>query len=473
MKILFLHGWQSKVGGVKPTSLTKAGHEVINPALDHDDFEAAVRVAQKAFDQHQPEVVVGSSRGGAVALNIESKDTPLVLLCPAWKNWGNADRLKPRSVILHSRCDDVIPFADSEELVEASGLANETLLEVGTDHRLAEPEPLRAMLASCEQHLPKVIGCDFGAPKRAGDQAKKNILIEAVVMGPKHFAVRPFGRNGRLLGNAASKTDWKSRRCGWTLPDLVKSISEDETLIAAAFDFPFSIPVELLRSTEFAQAVGVSAPFETLQTWIDFVHSNFRLEFDTPRAGGEMQDLARFDAWRRDSRYWLKRATDVAAKGQPPLKHVGQNLFAMTIAGACLQNECQKAGFTVVRDQVSRSARRHIFETYPSLVARRVGFKGSYKAQPVECMEQAILFLEAQGIRIDFDEDVRKFCENYRTGSKKDDPDAADAFLCLVAAICFNECNHEIVGGFASHEQLEREGAIVVPHSNCLNETSC
>jgi hypoxanthine phosphoribosyltransferase len=44
--------------------------------------------AQAEFDQHQPDVIVGSSRGGAVALNINSKDTPLVLLCPAWKNWG-------------------------------------------------------------------------------------------------------------------------------------------------------------------------------------------------------------------------------------------------------------------------------------------------------------------------------------------------------------------------------------------------
>ena len=90
MKILFLHGWHSVVGGVKPTFLKNAGHEVINPALDDDDFDLAVRTAQAEYDQHQPDVIVGSSRGGAVAMNIESGDTPLVLLCPAWKNWGTA-----------------------------------------------------------------------------------------------------------------------------------------------------------------------------------------------------------------------------------------------------------------------------------------------------------------------------------------------------------------------------------------------
>ena len=85
MKILFLHGWQSTPGGLKPTYLRDHGHEALNPALPDDDFDAAVRIAQAAYDQGQPDVVVGSSRGGAVAMNIDSGDTPLVLLCPAWK----------------------------------------------------------------------------------------------------------------------------------------------------------------------------------------------------------------------------------------------------------------------------------------------------------------------------------------------------------------------------------------------------
>lgn len=151
MRILFLHGWHSVVGGVKPTYLKNAGHEVINPALDDDDFERAVNTAQIEFDRHKPDVVVGSSRGGAVAVNIASGDTPLVLLCPAWKNWGKATKLKQNSEILHSRLDDTIPFSDSEELVTNSGLPPETLIEVGNDHRLATKESLRAMLVACER----------------------------------------------------------------------------------------------------------------------------------------------------------------------------------------------------------------------------------------------------------------------------------------------------------------------------------
>jgi hypothetical protein len=146
MKILFLHGWQSVPGGVKPTYLRDHRHDVLNPALDDHDFALAVTTAQAEFAKHRPQVVVGSSRGGAVAMNINSGDAKLVLLCPAWKKFGTVRAAKLGTVILHSRGDDVIPFADSEELARSSGA---TLIEVGTDHRLADPEPLAAMLREC------------------------------------------------------------------------------------------------------------------------------------------------------------------------------------------------------------------------------------------------------------------------------------------------------------------------------------
>ena len=152
MNILFLHGWTSTPGGRKPTYLKDHGHTVLNPALPDDDFEAAVAIAQAECEHHHPEVIVGSSRGGAVAMNIRSQAQPLVLLCPAWKIRGKATTVKANTIILHSSADDVVPYSDSQELAANSGLFESVslqigaLVQVGYDHRLADPEPLKAML---------------------------------------------------------------------------------------------------------------------------------------------------------------------------------------------------------------------------------------------------------------------------------------------------------------------------------------
>ncbi len=153
MKILFLHGWHSVPGGLKPTYLGQHGHEVINPKLPDEDFIEAVRIAQEECDKQRPDVVVGSSRGGAVAMNIDSGHAWLVLLCPAWKNWGTVKTVKKNTLILHSRADEAIPFADSEELVRNSGLPESALRAIGNDHRLADPESLDKMLTACADCL--------------------------------------------------------------------------------------------------------------------------------------------------------------------------------------------------------------------------------------------------------------------------------------------------------------------------------
>jgi len=51
-------------------------------------------------------------------MNINGGNARLVLLCPAWRKHGTARAVKPGTVILHARADDVVPFADSEELVK-------------------------------------------------------------------------------------------------------------------------------------------------------------------------------------------------------------------------------------------------------------------------------------------------------------------------------------------------------------------
>jgi hypothetical protein len=79
MLMLFLNGWQSAPGGVKPTYLAQHGHIVVNPALPGDYFAAALAIAHAEFNMHHPDEIVGSSRGGALAMNLNTVgDTPLV-----------------------------------------------------------------------------------------------------------------------------------------------------------------------------------------------------------------------------------------------------------------------------------------------------------------------------------------------------------------------------------------------------------
>lgn len=151
MKILYLHGWQSVPGGVKPSFLAAHGHELIEPALPDENFDGAVALAQAELEKHSPALVVGSSRGGAVAMGLAAGAVPLLLLCPAWKRWGRARAVPAGTVILHSPVDEVVPYADSQELLRNSGLPESALISVGTEHRLADPASLRVILAAVER----------------------------------------------------------------------------------------------------------------------------------------------------------------------------------------------------------------------------------------------------------------------------------------------------------------------------------
>ena len=130
-KVLFLHGWSSG-GSTKSAFMQSLGYEVMTPSLSDWFFWRAVRQGQAGYDEFRPDVIVGSSRGGGVAMNMNSGETPLVLLAPAWRRWGRAKSVKKNAVVIHSPHDEVVPFKDSVELCEASGV----LIAAGMDHRL-------------------------------------------------------------------------------------------------------------------------------------------------------------------------------------------------------------------------------------------------------------------------------------------------------------------------------------------------
>jgi hypothetical protein len=143
MKVLLLHGLESQPGGSKAQAIEGAGHALINPDL-RAGWAESIQIAQEAVDTHQPDVVVGSSRGGALAMLIDTQGARRVLIAPAWKHFGGSPTVSSNTVILHSQDDKIIPFEDSEELVAASGAK---LVAVGKDHRMSDGEALSAMVS--------------------------------------------------------------------------------------------------------------------------------------------------------------------------------------------------------------------------------------------------------------------------------------------------------------------------------------
>ncbi len=151
MRVLFLHGLESKPGGSKARFLQEAGYDVLNPALPRESFEDSVNIAQDVIDNMQPDLVVGSSRGGAVAMSVSTRGAPVVLIAPGWKRFMNEQqvgewniRCEPqKTIILHSRNDDIIPIEDSYDLNAGN---NMKIVEVGECHRMSDEDALAAML---------------------------------------------------------------------------------------------------------------------------------------------------------------------------------------------------------------------------------------------------------------------------------------------------------------------------------------
>lgn len=135
MKILFLHGLESGPNSKKAKHLAKNGHNVYAPKLPKESFSESVRIAQEIVDEVKPDCIVGSSRGGAVAMALNAQDSKLVLIAPAWRKYNVPPELRSRAVILHSADDDVIPLSDSFALKASTYVC-------GEGHRMSDKNAL-------------------------------------------------------------------------------------------------------------------------------------------------------------------------------------------------------------------------------------------------------------------------------------------------------------------------------------------
>lgn len=147
MRLFFCHGLEGSPTGRKAQALRAAGHDVVAPDLPRDDFEAAVGVAEAALRDQGIDALVGSSRGGAVAMVLaRRRPLPLILLAPAWRRNAVEPVVDARTRILHGIKDDVVPLADSIQLEEDNGLPAGHLVPVNDGHRLSNSLALAALL---------------------------------------------------------------------------------------------------------------------------------------------------------------------------------------------------------------------------------------------------------------------------------------------------------------------------------------
>jgi hypothetical protein len=298
-----------------------------------------------------------------------------------------------------------------------------------------------------------IVGVDFGAPRRGRDQRRKIIAIAAHATAWRCYRIDATGMNARLLANEPP---------GWSAKELLEELLERPARVVG-FDFPFGVPHALLREARFAADVGYKDG-----AFLGWCSVSWFVAQRLPLA--DPLDFAPFAAWRdraERARLWTKRATDVAAGGQPPLKDRFQATFQMTLLGNALLSELWESHQYRVLPFSGGRGDGEVIEVYPGATLRAMGLV-SYKSRPDEAVRLGIAACAAAGIKLDVDLRLLALCCRYSSGTAKaPDHDVADAFVALCTAILHAEgaCRPALAPDpvWPAHRLKEWEGAIWVP----------
>jgi hypothetical protein len=143
--VLFLDGIGCNPAGFKPRFLADLGYRMTAPELPDLDFSQALAIADSACLASTPDVIVGYSRGAALALMMADRVTPRVLIAPALTLIEDDVRFTGRLVILHSATDDSLPLFELRERLMFGEFPTAELRIVGTDHSMIDPASLSAL----------------------------------------------------------------------------------------------------------------------------------------------------------------------------------------------------------------------------------------------------------------------------------------------------------------------------------------
>ena len=140
LRVQFAHGLEGSPQGAK-ARLFAEHFDARTPAMDTADFESCVALHAAELERFQPDVLVGSSFGGAVVLALLQRGHwrgRTLLLAPAGRHRGLPVEL-PEGVrvwIVHGTRDSLVDPADSRALARAGRAGDVRLLEPDDDHPL-------------------------------------------------------------------------------------------------------------------------------------------------------------------------------------------------------------------------------------------------------------------------------------------------------------------------------------------------
>jgi predicted esterase len=140
LRVHFIHGLESSPQGLKARFFAER-FDAVTPAMDTSDYAGAVATQAAALAARPPDVLVGSSFGGAIAVDLLERGAwhgPTLLLAPAAHKLGRVQHLAAGVPVLvvHGTHDDVVPIEDSRALARTGTPSLVRLLEVDDGHRL-------------------------------------------------------------------------------------------------------------------------------------------------------------------------------------------------------------------------------------------------------------------------------------------------------------------------------------------------
>ncbi|MCH7600288.1 MAG: hypothetical protein IH973_11080 [Myxococcales bacterium] len=140
LRVQFIHGLESSPQSTKAKTLAEQ-FETLTPAMQTDNFEGCVAQQQQALEEFRPDVIVGSSFGGAVAVALLQRGFwhgPTLLLAQAALRKDLACEL-PEDVriwLVHGTRDEIVDPEDSRRLARCGSPALVRLIEVDDNHVL-------------------------------------------------------------------------------------------------------------------------------------------------------------------------------------------------------------------------------------------------------------------------------------------------------------------------------------------------